>query len=99
MLALLLVFLLQGCAFNSFLFNAEENNPIVIIEYPPNRVAYGGNMNKADIEALKDILIHMEKGEFHDYKHSFPFGVGLQAIVQETRNDTFDGTSSIGETE
>jgi len=93
------VLLLQGCAFNSFMFEARENKPIVIIEHPPNRVAYGGNLNDADMVQLKEVLTAMQRMPYKDYHYDSPLGVTVSADVKQTDSSTFSGSSTISKKE
>ena len=91
------VLLMQGCAFNSFMFEATENKPIVIIEHPPNRIAFGGNLNDKDMENLQKVLGVMQKMPYRNHHYSSPLGVNVNAIVKSDRTSSFSGTTAITE--
>ena len=87
--------LFQGCSFNSFMFEANENKPIVIIEHPPNRVAYGGNLNDADMKQLKEVLVAMQKMPYKDYHYDSPLGVTVQADIVRKDESSFTGSTTL----
>jgi len=89
------VLLLQGCAFNSFMFEAKENKPIIIIEHPPNRVAYGGNLNEEDMAHLQEVLTTMQRMPYKDHHYNNPLGVNVHADLKRTNSSTFSGASTI----
>ena len=49
----------------------------VVVEKPPIRIAFGGELDESQIEALSMTLRYMASEEFRDYKHPFPFGFDI----------------------
>ena len=85
--------MLNGCAFNSFMFDAEENRPIVIMEYPPNRIAYGGNMNPNDILVMRQVISEMSKTPYQEHHFTYPLGLGIDATIRTVKETSFKGSS------
>jgi len=84
--------MLNGCAFNSFMFEARENKPVIIIEHPPNRVAFGGNLNDKDMYNLKKVLVIMQRMPYQDHHYNSPLGVNVEANINNVRTSNFSAT-------
>ena len=88
------IILLSGCSFNGLFLEGQENKPVVIIEHPPNRVAFGGNLNPEDIENIQMILIELSKKPYEDHAFKFPMGVSFARTEKEEKIDSFIGIGS-----
>ena len=85
--------LLHGCSFNGLFLEGHENKPVVIIEHPPNRVAYGGNLNPDDIANIQTILRQLARMPYKNHEFKYPLGVALNSDSKESIGDSFSATS------
>ena len=85
----------NGCSITSFLFDVHNPRPVVVIDYPPNRIAYGGTFDKESKEQVIDILQELEKRPYRAYKHPFPLGATLDTIQVESKSTSFNGSTSL----
>jgi len=86
--------LFGGCSVNGLLFKAENARPIVIIEHPPNRIGYVGDLDSADMANLQDVLRLMQTQKYRDHKFAFPLGAKIEFDSSTIENDTFTGAST-----
>jgi len=97
--AIAAMLLLNGCAFNSFMFEARENKPIIIIEHPPNRIAFGGNLNDKDIANAQQVLKMMQRMPYKDYHFKAPLGFVLNSSVSNVDESSFSGATTVSRKE
>jgi len=92
---LLFMVMLNGCSVDSFLFSAEPEKPLVLIEHPPNRIGYWGKINEADIKNMQKLYEMMQKDKYEPHVYKFPMGADLKhdAVIEKGR--TFTGSTSI----
>jgi hypothetical protein len=72
---LIFVLLLQGCSLYTPLFSTKKEGHIVVIDYPPNRISYAGDVKPKDQKLILDILKELEKRRYHP--HVYPSRPGL----------------------
>lgn len=94
-LAFIVVLNLGGCSVNSLLFEAENAKPTVIIEYPPNRITYGGHFDDEGRKHLTEVIKQMQKSEYKDYHHLYPLGASLDIATKEINSNTFNSSMTL----
>ncbi len=89
---------LNGCSLGTLLFSAKSEDPVVLIDSPPMRVAYAGSFNTEDHEQFVRVLEVMRKVEYRDHNRSFPFGVGIHINQEEYLHSStlLDGSKNTG---
>jgi len=94
-LSVIAAFALSGCAVNSFLFEAHENRPIVAIDYPPNRLAYGGHLNEEDVETLTKVIGAMSRSAYRPHHYKYPMGISTDLSNKDDNTNSFKGSSTL----
>jgi len=94
-LMFVLVLNITGCSVSSALFSSSPNKPIVIIDYPPNRIAYGGHFEPIDSKQLLEILNELNKRDYKDHHYRYPVGVKVNSLLSDTKTDTFSGSTEV----
>ncbi len=84
--AILFMLILNGCSMNGFFFEAHNARPLVIIDYPPNRVTYYGDMGNKDMNHMNNVINLLAKEEYINHVHQFP--MTLNAKVEEIEIET-----------
>jgi hypothetical protein len=75
------VALLQGCSVYSPFFSTKREGHLVIIDYPPNRIAYAGDVEPADQKLIIDILHELEKRKYRPHTYPKRPGVNIDSEI------------------
>ena len=94
LIVLSFVILLQGCSINSLLIKASNARPIVIIEHPPNRIGYVGDLDKDDMKNMRQILKMMQSQKYKNHQYKFRLGADINFDSYVIEKDSFEGSSS-----
>ena len=77
---LILIPLLQGCAYESPLLDAQNDRAGFVITNPPMQISYRGDITPESREFTLLVLEKMKDVEFHDYKFNENHTVILNSI-------------------
>ena len=84
--ALLFVLFLQGCAFQSFLFDTEEARAGFVITRPPVQISYRGDVSKESQAFALNMLHEMQSEKTNDYKFNENTNARLNSIDGKSDN-------------
>ncbi len=86
---LVFVLVLNGCSVNGLLFESKNTQPVVIIDYPPNRITYEGFIYESDMKHMKEVLTILSREEYIDHVHQFPMTFTSEVTHKDTEVDHF----------
>jgi len=75
---------------NSLLLEAHNAKPLVIIDYPPNRVTYYGDIGNKDMVHMNNVINLLAKEEYIDHVHQFPMTLNAKVEEVEIEIDEFN---------
>ena len=94
-IGLLLSFSLCGCSSNSFLWNFKSEDPVVVIDNPPMRLAYSGKWSYRDLIVLDKILKVVSDMPYKDHKYTFPLSAHISINEADNTMNTTSFSSSL----
>ena len=99
------VLLLQGCAFQSILFDTEEARAGFVITRPPVQISYRGDVSPESQAFALNVLKQMQSERTNNYKFNENTNVRLNSIdgksdkininLQETTQSTSDADNAM----
>ena len=83
----LLIPLFTGCSVNTPLFDSRPAISKVVVEYPPQRIVYYGNINKDSQDFAIKCLKQMQCRKFRDYKFNETTTLNSNIAVKDSREE------------
>ena len=80
-LVLLFILFLQGCSFSSLLVGGRTSQQLVIVDYPPNRIAYTGDMTESQKDLMLSVLGLLGKEKYRNHRYDHVIGVDLESNI------------------
>ena len=86
---------LSGCSATTFLGGASHSKPVIVLNVPPNRIGYGGHLNKEDRALILDMTKEMLKHPYKEFHYPYSSGVSSLNENRSSTSHSYSGTTAI----